>query len=265
MKIGFFFVYIYRQIFRRNNMNFQNVTFKTIVTHIQQNIFKILVLTVLVIVLLSAILPSQQSSTDYVKLFESNSTHSAESTQETEVNTDLAAISGLKQQTEERTEDNEQQVVYVDIKGAVAKPDMYALPIGSRVYDAIEIAGGLTEEAATETLNQAKLLEDQMLLYIYSYSDLEQAEATPNLGMVEPAYTEGPDSFNDNVSGVVNINSATVDELMTLPNIGPKKAAAIIQFREENGSFAAIEDIMAVSGIGEKTVENLTALITVSP
>ena len=142
---------------------------------------------------------------------------------------------------------------------------MYALPIGSRVYDAIEMAGGLTEEAATETLNQAKLLEDQMLLYIYSYSDLEQAEATPNLGMVEPAYTEGPDSFNDNVSGVVNINSATVDELMTLPNIGPKKAAAIIQFREENGSFSVVEDIMAVSGIGEKTFENLKDLITVSP
>lgn len=246
-------------------MNFQNVTFKTIVTHIQQNIFKILILTVLVIVLLSAILPNRQSSTDYVKLFESGSTQSEESTQEPEVNTDLAAIPGIEQQTDEQAEDNEQLVVYVDIKGAVAKPDMYALPIGSRVYDAIEMAGGLTEEAATETLNQAKLLEDQMLLYIYSYSDLEQAEATPNLGMVEPAYTEGPDSFNDNVSGVVNINSATVDELMTLPNIGPKKAATIIQFREENGSFSVVEDIMAVSGIGEKTFENLKDLITVSP
>jgi competence protein ComEA len=235
------------------------------VTHIQQNIFKILILTVLVIVLLSAILPNRQSSTDYVKLFESGSTQSEESTQESEVNTDLAAIPGIEQQTDEQAEDNEQLVVYVDIKGAVAKPDMYALPIGSRVYDAIEMAGGLTEEAATETLNQAKLLEDQMLLYIYSYSDLEQAEATLNLGMVEPAYTEGPDSFNDNVSGVVNINSATVDELMTLPNIGPKKATAIIKFREENGSFSVVEDIMAVSGIGEKTFENLKDLITVSP
>lgn len=260
--MGFFFVYIYIRI-RRGIMNYQNSKIKTVMNYIQQNIFKILLLTFLVAVLLYVIVPKRQSSTDYVKLFESSLPLTSESTEEPDINTDLAIVPGL----ESIEEVKENQVIYVDIKGAVEHPDMYSLPLGSRVYDAIEMAGGVTMDAATEHLNQAKLLEDQMLIYIQTYEELENEEMTGESQTLEnnQGIILETNLLENNNSGVIDINSATADELMTLPNIGPKKAAAIVQFRQDNGSFIVIEDIMAISGIGEKTFESLKELITVWP
>ncbi|XJS11440.1 helix-hairpin-helix domain-containing protein [Aerococcaceae bacterium WGS1372] len=156
------------------------------------------------------------------------------------------------------------EVIYVDVKGAVNQPNMYSFPIGSRVYDAIEAAGGFTMNAASDTVNQAVLLEDQMLLHIYTHEEVEARQEQDLLKMDGNHFI--PSAIDDSEdSTFVNINIADEAQLMTLPNIGSKKAEAIIKYRQDYGSFIVIEDIMNVSGIGEKTFEGLKDYINVGP
>lgn len=165
----------------------------------------------------------------------------------------------------ENKKPEESQTIYVDLKGAVRYPNVYALPIGSRLFDVIEMAGGLLPEAATQHLNQSLLLSDQLLIYIYSMEEVEASQMT-EVNPAELPMVSGPElveASTNTSDGLININQATVGELMTLPGIGPKKAEAIIQYRSERGSFASTEAIMEVSGIGQKTYEQLASLITV--
>lgn len=155
------------------------------------------------------------------------------------------------------------ELIYVDVKGAVNEPNMYSFTRGSRVYDAIMAAGGLTTHAASDMVNQAMLLEDQMMLYIHSRDEVEaMTEHQPTEMMTNLVVSSSNDE--EYASELVNINSADLDGLMTLPNIGPKKAEAIINYRQEFGSFRIIEDIMNVSGIGQKTFDNLKDYIIVT-
>lgn len=158
----------------------------------------------------------------------------------------------------------ENEMIYVDVKGAVMYPNVYALPSGSRLFDVIELAGGLLPNAATHHLNQAQLLSDQLLVYIYSLEELETeglsdvSELAPTLvSPIETTHTINEEDL------LVNLNSASAVELQTLPGIGPKKAEAIIIYRELHGSFATIEALMEVKGIGAKTFEQLAPLIRV--
>lgn len=166
---------------------------------------------------------------------------------------------GVKELIEE-PEVHEIEIIYVDLKGAVAKPGVYALPLGSRLFDVIEMAGGLLPDAATQSLNQALLLNDQMLIYIFTHEEYaaEEEENMKLLSIVE----EDSGLLSQQVQ-LVNINTANASELETLPGIGPKKASAILQFRQENGSFRGIEGLLEVSGIGQKTFDQLTPFITV--
>ncbi|MBD3949546.1 ComEA family DNA-binding protein [Tuanshanicoccus lijuaniae] len=147
--------------------------------------------------------------------------------------------------------------IYVDIKGAVKKPGVYRLPQGSRVMDVIEQAGGLLPEAADAQINQAQLLTDQMMIYVPSI-----AESTAEVSAVPQAFASVP---NQESGGKININQADSAQLQTLPGIGQKKAEAIIQYRQEFGSFRAVQDLTNVSGIGEKTLQQLLEYITVEP
>ena len=132
--------------------------------------------------------------------------------------------------------------IYVQVSGAVASPGVYTLPQGARMFQAIELAGGLTEEADAKSLNQAGLLADGQMVYVMSQ---EEAAAQASLA---PA-REGPEyGAND---GRVNLNTATEPELMALPGIGAAKAKSILAWREENGGFSQIEDLMKVQGIKE--------------
>ena len=147
--------------------------------------------------------------------------------------------------------------IYVDIKGAVNKPGMYQLPIGSRVNDLIELAGGFTDQAVTQEVNLAQLLSDQMMIYIRSIDEsliMNDMDVIPSSIIV---------SMEEDTLNKININTANESELMNLPGIGPKKAQAIIEYRQVNGSFQCIEDIQQVSGIGAKTYEQIESLITV--
>jgi competence protein ComEA len=151
----------------------------------------------------------------------------------------------------------------VDVAGAVPRPGVYEFPVGSRVKDAVEAAGGLLAQADKTKLNLAAPLEDGARLDIPFLAGLEPTQ---------PAFSfvPGSNTTNNNNSGgtitdvqLIDINTASATELDTLPGIGPTLAQAIIDYRETYGPFFAIEDIMFVDGIGPDTFEAIKDLITV--
>ncbi|WP_161485258.1 helix-hairpin-helix domain-containing protein [Alkalihalobacillus trypoxylicola] len=139
------------------------------------------------------------------------------------------------------------QEIVVDLKGAVNMPGIYLMSDGGRVYEVIEKAGGLREDADEQRVNLAALLKDEMVLYIPTEGEMEGEEAIA-AGIFE---------LNERDDGKVNINTATESELQQLSGVGPAKAGQIIQYREQNGPFEKIEDLKKVSGIGEKSFEQL--------
>lgn len=145
--------------------------------------------------------------------------------------------------------------LYVDIQGAVKAPGVYQLPTGSRLLDAVAAAGGLLPEASKKHLNQAALLEDQMFIYVYQEGEVPDQALPVDGGLENPGASAS-------TSDLININSADLMRLQELPGIGPAKAQAIVSHREEYGSFASLEAIMDVSGIGKKTFESLKDSIT---
>lgn len=158
---------------------------------------------------------------------------------------------------------SEESIIYIDIKGAVNRPGLYQLSEGSRMVDAIEAAGGLTTEADDRTINLAEKLLDQQKIIVYTESEIaEQLMQEDRDNLLDRDYHLSSPSV---ASQKININIATVEELQTLPNIGPKKAQAIIEYRQTNGSFQTIDQIKEIKGIGEKTYEELANLISVSP
>lgn len=147
--------------------------------------------------------------------------------------------------------------IYVDLKGAVKHPGVYALDQGSRVFDLLEMAGGLTEDAAERALNQAQLLVDQQTLYVPTMEEWEAESQGPQANVVG---SQAPLVSSPN-SGKVNVNQADLAQLETLPGIGAKKAQAIIDYRTANGSFNSLEDLGKVKGIGPKMLEKLKDLV----
>ncbi|NLM45994.1 MAG: ComEA family DNA-binding protein [Firmicutes bacterium] len=131
--------------------------------------------------------------------------------------------------------------IFVHVAGAVRRPGVYTLPAGSRVIHALEAAGGVLPDGDEHALNLAEPLSDGRRISV------------PFLGQEAPAAAAG---------GKININTATAEELDRLPGIGPAKAAAIVAYREKNGPFQALEDLVNVSGIGPSTVETLREHVT---
>lgn len=142
--------------------------------------------------------------------------------------------------------------IYVHICGCVCNPGVYAMSEGTRVYQAVELAGGMTEEANQSYLNMAEGVTDGQKVYIPSMS--EQSPESGNNAMIGRQETS---------SGKININTAEKEQLMTLPGIGESKANDIITYRQNNGKFNAIEDIMNISGIKESAFGKIKDLITV--
>ncbi len=147
----------------------------------------------------------------------------------------------------------EEEKILVDVKGAVKNPGVYFARPGDRVINVIEQAGGLLEDADELAINFAMKLADEMVIYVPKKGEGFQEKE----GLAIVAAQEGK------VDGKVNLNRADKSELETLPGVGPRKAEAIIEYRETNGPFKTIEDLMLVSGFGEKTFEKLKDKITV--
>lgn len=165
-------------------------------------------------------------------------------------------------------ETSQQALIYCDIKGAVNQQGVYALPLGSRLFDLIERAGGLRPDAAEDSLNLALLLEDQMLVKVLTQKEYQASQAEEPVDSAQMPLTNLPNattSGSERKELQININTADQSQLETLPNIGPSKAQKIIAYRQEHGSFQTIEELQQVSGIGPKTFESLRDLITVGP
>lgn len=146
-------------------------------------------------------------------------------------------------------------VLYVHVLGAVVHPGLYTLADGSRVVDAIGAAGGMTDDAEQSGVNLARPLSDGEQLVV------------PRVGDPVPAPVTGGAHGGGGAGGVtggkVNLNTGTEEELDTLPRVGPAMAAKIIAWRTENGRFTSIDDLMNVSGIGQKTFDGLKDQVTV--
>ena len=141
--------------------------------------------------------------------------------------------------------------VVVYITGAVPRPGVYALPKDARIQDAISAAGGFLAEADKSQINLAAVLEDGEKLEVPYIEG-----ASPVIGTPVP-------EVETSTSEVININTASIAELDTLPGIGPTTAQKIIDYREQNGPFLNTEDIINVPGIGPGTYERIKDLITV--
>ena len=169
---------------------------------------------------------------------------------ETNLQAEVAAVS--KDSLTDKEEPLEQDLITVDVKGAVKSPGIYDLPVGSRVNDAVQKAGGLTEQADSKSLNLAQKVSDEDLIYVPTKGEEVASQQTAS-GTTSSTSKEKK----------VNINKASLEELKQVKGLGGKRAQDIIDHRETNGKFKSVDELKKVSGIGAKTIEKLKEYVTV--
>ena len=150
--------------------------------------------------------------------------------------------------------ESESTDIYVYICGQVQAPGVYVLPEGSRIVDVFEMAGGLTAEAATDYWNQARILKDGEMIYVPTKEEGKEMNRETNSVIQE--------STSD--KGKVNINTASKEELMTLPGIGETRALAILSYRQEHGAFTSIEELKKVEGIKDGVFSKMKDYIVIN-
>ncbi len=196
--------------------------------------------------------------------------------------------------TKEEINETKEEFIYIDIKGEVKKPGVYMLPYGSIVNDVIELSGGVTKKANTRFINLSKKVYDGDVIVVYSNDEIKNATKTKTI--TNTVYVDTPciceevkndaciietikeenktiieEKINENNSNnevvndskLININTANEEELTTLSGIGASKAKAIIEYRNTNGNFKSIEEIINVSGISETIFSKIKESITV--
>ena len=184
-----------------------------------------------------------------------------------EVNSNEILVSNLKNNEKEKNEDKEEEMMAIHVTGEVKNPGVVKVKQGSRIEDIIEAAGGLTENADITNVNLAFEVEDGMKIRIPSNDEGNENEGN----IIEQYITQdsgkgvivSEDKSSENLSLVININTANETELEQLPGIGASIAGRIIDYRNKNGKFKAIEDIKNVTGIGETKFEKIKDLIKV--
>ena len=179
------------------------------------------------------------------------------SVKETNLQAEVAAVSKDSSsekeiKKEEKEESPEQDLITVDVKGAVKSPGIYDLPVGSRVHDAVQKAGGLTDEADSKSLNLAQKISDEALVYVPTKGE-EAASQQATSGTTASTSKDKK----------VNLNKASLEELKQVKGLGGKRAQDIIDHREANGKFKSVDELKKVSGIGAKTIEKLKDYVTV--
>lgn len=184
-------------------------------------------------------------------------------------------ISLDKEDSDKDLKDNAEECV-VDIKGAVVNPSVYQISCNANVYDVIKLAGGLRDDADTSFTNLAKKVFQEMVIIIYTQDEVKNSNVVDTVVKVVEGECVCPnikndscinDEINDTIGGnsdsnLININTASISEIMKIPGIGESKAKAIIEYREKNGNFSKIEDIQNVGGIGSKLYEEIKIYIT---
>lgn len=152
--------------------------------------------------------------------------------------------------------------VHVHVTGAVRAPGLHRLDPGQRIADAIEKAGGFADDADVETLNLARVLVDGEQLVIPRRGEEAPAASAPS-GSASGSAGAASGATAGGAGSQLNLNSATADQLQTLPGVGPSTAQKIIDSRAAEGPFRSVDDLTRVSGIGEKTLEKLRSRVTV--
>lgn len=156
---------------------------------------------------------------------------------------------------EEKIEEEKSQVIYVYVCGAVNNPDVYEMEEGARLYQAVDMAGGMTEEAASQYVSLAMEVEDGQRLYIPTKEEIESEGQ--DMFQWEPEYS------GKGKEDLVNINKASIEELTTLPGIGEAKAESILAYRLDKGSFQSIEELKEVKGIGDALYQKIKEKVSV--
>lgn len=149
-------------------------------------------------------------------------------------------------------ETSNNEIIKVDIKGAIKTPGVYTLNKDSRIEDVINLAGGFLGEADTLAINLSKRLGDEEFIYIPKKGE-KLSESLQGVLTEGGGNNKGGDSKDKERK--ININKASLEELKTLPGIGESKASSIIKYREENGGFKSVEELKNISGIGDKTLD----------
>jgi competence protein ComEA len=194
----------------------------------------------------------------------------------------------IVEKTTNNTIDDEKKDIYVDIKGEVKKPGVYKIEENSRVSDLIILSGGITKNANTRFVNLSKVLKDGDVIVIYSNNEIKNATKTKtitntvyvdtpciceevkndaclveNLKIEDPVIESKNETIMEQDNNKININNATKEELMSLSGIGESKAKAIIDYRDKNGAFKDIKDIINVNGISETIYSKIKDNITI--
>lgn len=162
-----------------------------------------------------------------------------------------------KEEETKNQQKTETEMIVVYVCGEVQKEGVVTLPAGSRIYQAIEMAGGVTEEAEASWLNLAEVLTDGVRIYVPGKEEVSEGE------LAIPEGTGNSTGISEASDGLVNLNQASKEELMTLPGIGEAKAEAILQYRTEHGTFSSIDEIKNISGIKDGVFEKIKDKITV--
>ena len=170
---------------------------------------------------------------------------------ESNLQTEVTTVSkDEKEDKNQKEEVVEQDLITVDVKGAVKSPGIYDLPVGSRINDAVQKAGGLTDNADSKSINLAQRISDEALVYVPTKEEATSQEAHLN-------------ASNTKENKKVNLNKASLEELKQVKGLGAKRAQDIIDHRESNGKFKSVDELKKVSGIGAKTIEKLKEYVTV--
>ena len=170
---------------------------------------------------------------------------------ESNLQTEVTTVSkDEKEDKNQKEEVVEQDLITVDVKGAVKSPGIYDLPVGSRINDAVQKAGGLTDNADSKSINLAQRISDEALVYVPTKEEVTSQEAHSNASTTKE-------------NKKVNLNKASLEELKQVKGLGAKRAQDIIDHRESNGKFKSVDELKKVSGIGAKTIEKLKEYVTV--
>lgn len=179
---------------------------------------------------------------------------------QTSVNNDPFATTDKKiPTTQKQSQVKGGKAVCVDIKGAVLHPGVYRLPGGSRINEALATAGHETPDADMNQVNLAKQLVDAQVIYIQKKGEQIPASLSGG-GLSTSATNENPPNGSQEI---INLNTATKEQLCRITGIGDKKADLILKYRQEHGSFNSVDDLKNINGFGEKTVTKLKPMLAV--
>jgi competence protein ComEA len=157
----------------------------------------------------------------------------------------------------------ERDEIVVHVAGAVKRPGVVRIPRGSRVDDAVKAAGGFSSQADPDSVNLAQPLEDGVQVYVPRKGEAVQVEGRVGSLSAHRASERAAAGRRELPSGKININTATAEQLESLPGVGPATAHAVIEYRQQNGGFGSVDELLEVRGIGPKKLEQIRPYVTV--